>query len=301
MKKYGEVLFKKHEIFNTEIATSYSSNKKSIEVLEKEFLQHEQVDCPVTHHFSPGVYTREVKLPAGTLAIGHHQNFEHLNIFIKGRVAMRNEDGSFTELKAPMVFVGKPGRKIGYIYEDVIWLNVYTTNETDIEKLESHFLTKSDAFTESMDVNHAILRLKANVDHDDFAKMAKEVGVTVDKIWEQSNETSDLAELPWSGYKIKVGDSHIHGKGLIATGNIEAGELIAPARISGKRTIAGRYTNHSICPNAKMVRGMDEDIDLVAIKNISGCKGGLNGEEITIDYRESVRLTLEIGGKKCLE
>ena len=32
--------------------------------LESAFLKEEQVDCPVTHHFGPGVYIREVLLPA---------------------------------------------------------------------------------------------------------------------------------------------------------------------------------------------------------------------------------------------
>lgn len=274
--------------------TVVNLNQK-IETLEQEFMRHEQVDCPVTHHFAPGQYTREVKLPAGALVIGHHQNFEHLNVFVKGRVAMRNEDGTFTEMKAPMVFVGKPGRKIGFIYEDVVWLNVYVTKETDIEKLEAHFMTKSNAWLESATARDQVLLLQNAVDRKDFDRLVIELGMTKHQIRAQSQNPNDMIELPYGSYKFKVTKSKIEGEGLFATGDFEPGEVIAPARIKGDRTIAGRYTNHSLNPNAKMVRSSDSNIDLIAIKQIAGCHGGLDGEEITVNYRESVRLTMEIG------
>ena len=69
------------------------------------------------------------------------------------------------------------------------------------------------------------------------------------------------------------------------------GAVIAPARIAGKRTPAGRYTNHSAKPNAVMVQLPSGDIDLVASRHISGCAGGQLGEEITIDYRQALRLS----------
>lgn len=123
--------------------------KSKIEAVEKTMLAMPQVDCPVIHSFGPGTYIREVKIPSGVYAIGHHQNFEHINIFLKGRVSMLNDDGSFTELVAPMHFIGKPGRKVGYIHEEITWINVYPTTETDIEKLENHFVTKSATWLES--------------------------------------------------------------------------------------------------------------------------------------------------------
>lgn len=123
-------------------------DKQKIELVEGQFLDMPQVECPVVHSFGPNVYMRQVTIPAGTIAIGHHQNFEHVNIFVKGKVSMRNEDGSVTTLTAPMTFIGSPGRKIGYIHEEVVWINVYSTNETEIEKLEAHYLTKSETFLE---------------------------------------------------------------------------------------------------------------------------------------------------------
>ena len=105
--------------------------------MEEFMLAQEQVPCPVIHRFGPGVYMREVKIPAGTMAVGHHQNFEHMNIVLAGRVTILQDDGSTTEVVAPTMYVGKPGRKVGYIHEDLVWLNIYATTETDIDRLEA--------------------------------------------------------------------------------------------------------------------------------------------------------------------
>jgi len=69
------------------------------------------------------------------------------------------------------------------------------------------------------------------------------------------------------------------------------GDLIAPARIAGMRTPAGRYTNHSNTPNSAMILTACGDINLIALRDIEGCKGGDNGEEITIDYRQALALS----------
>jgi hypothetical protein len=116
---------------------------QQVEVLEHGFLQQEQQDCPVVHRFGPGIYIREVTIPAGTFSIGHYQKTTHLNNMVAGKVIMVGEDGSKTELVAPQTFVCGPGRKIGLILETMIWQNIYATNETDIEKLESMFLEKA--------------------------------------------------------------------------------------------------------------------------------------------------------------
>lgn len=269
------------------------TKEQALQVVEKTMLDMPQVDCPVIHRFGPGVYIREVTIPADTFAIGHHQNFEHMNVMLKGRVTVLNDDGSTSELVAPMMFVGKPGRKIGYIHEDVVWLNVYATAETDVETLENTFITKSSTWLESQAAKNGLALLKSTVDADDFQNVLDEFGFTAEQAREQAENEADMIDLPFGGYKIKVDSSAIEGKGLFATAAIGPGELVAPARIGGKRTIAGRYTNHSVSPNAQMVMLDNGDISLVAIKQISGCRGGENGEEITINYREALRLQIK--------
>lgn len=266
--------------------------EEKVQILEKEFLKEEQVDCPVVHRFGPGIYIREVTIPAGAFSIGHYQTTEHLNIMLAGRVTMVNEDGSKTELQAPQVFVSKPGRKIGYIHEKMVWQNVYATDETDVEKLEAMFLRKSITWQESQKSQELLLTLDHSTDIADYYLAIAEFGFDHETVRKQTENLEDQIPMLFGNYKMMVANSKIDGKGVFATANIEPGEIIAPARIDGKRTPAGRYTNHAKNINAIMVLRDNGNIDLVAKKAIKGCHGGNLGEEITIDYRQALSLAI---------
>jgi len=264
---------------------------ENVEKAEVAMLEMEQAECSVVHRFGPGICIREVSIPAGTLAIGHHQNFEHTNIMLKGHVTILNDDGSTTEMDAtesPIFYIGKPGRKIGYIHTDMVWQNIYATEETDIDAIEDHFVTKSDGWQASIEQNKGLLKLQHMTDTNDYQVMLDELGIT-----DESLRTDKEIKLPCGGYKIKISDSEIEGKGLFATAPISVGEKIADALIYGVQTIAYRYANHSKTPNAKMVSRVNNNIYLEAIRDISGCHGGFDGEEITVDYRDSLTLLKE--------
>lgn len=266
--------------------------EEKVQTLEKHFLNEKQADCPVTHIFAPNIYIRQVAIPAGTFSIGHYQTTEHLNIMLKGRVTMVNEDGSHSELVAPQTFVAKPGRKIGYIHEDMVWQNVYSTNETDVEKLEAMFLHKSITWQEHQKSQELLLTLDHSSDVADYYLAIAEYGFDHETVRKQTENLEDQIPMPFGDYKIMIADSKIDGKGIFATGNIAEGEVIAPARIDGKRTPVGRYTNHSKNINAIMVLRDNGNIDLVAKKAITGCQGGNLGQEITIDYRQAISLAI---------
>lgn len=275
---------------------------EKVNSLQSFMLEQPQVKCEVFHRFAPGIYVREVSVPAGTLAIGHWQKTEHLNIMLKGRVTVLNDDGTTNELVAPMIFVGKPGRKVGYIHEDMVWQNIYATTETDVEKLEATYLDKDAVWDEHLQQT-AMKLLPPVTEREDYQRVLAEFGVTEEFARAESEREDNMTDLPYGSYKVKVGNSNIEGKGLMATADIQPGEIIAPARIGDKRTIAGRYTNHSPVPNARPVRNGQSGIDLIALREISGCHGGHDGEEITIDYRESLRLAIQINqeGVTCQE
>jgi hypothetical protein len=266
--------------------------EQKIQILEAEFLKQPQADCPVVHRFGPGIYIREVTIPADTFSIGHRQTTTHLNIMLAGRVTMVNEDGSHTELAAPQTFVTGPGRKIGYIHETMVWQNVYATDETDVEKLEAIFLDKSATWQESQKNQQLLLSFDHSEDVADYYAAIAEYGFDQETVQAQVQNLDDQIDMPYGNYKMMVAPSNIDGKGVFATGNIEAGEVIAPARIAGKRTPAGRFTNHAKKPNAKMILLDNGDVNLVAAMPIVGCKGGNLGEEITIDYRQALSLAI---------
>jgi hypothetical protein len=272
---------------------------KSINEIENKMLQLPQVDCPVRHIAGNGLYVRELFMPAGTLAIGHEQKTKHLNVFIKGKVMMLNQDGSSSILEAPKTFYAEPGRKIGYVLEDVIWQNIYPTNETDINALEDTYLNKSDEWKYNNALKMGMMKLEKESDRIDFNKMLDDVGYSKTQVEEMSENESDYLFI--NSEKVQISDSPIQGKGLFASSNFEENEIILIARKDGKRTQSGRFTNHSINPNAYMAGKENGDIYLIAKNKINGCKGGELGDEITIDYRQAVEETRRIGGLICLE
>lgn len=251
-----------------------------------------QAECPIIHHFGPGLYIREVSVKAGTLAVGHYQKFEHLNILLKGKVTIVKDGGERVELTAPMIFVAPPGSKVGYVHEDMVWLNIYSTNETDVNTLESTLLATASWWDNKIQISREEAHFARQDDRDDYLDCLKEFGYSEPQARAQAEDLSVMSDLPFSGYKVIVRPSSIEGSGLIATANIDLGEVIAPALLAGKKTIAGRYTNHAKQPNAKCVWLPNGDCNLVAIRKISGNRAGIDGEEITVDYREPLSKSL---------
>lgn len=269
-------------------------SESDMQRLEAAFLDLPQADCPITHRFAPGIYVREVKMPAGSYVIGHHHKTLHINIMLSGHLTLINEDGTKTEMHAPQTFIANTGRKIAYIHEDVIWQNIFATEERDVETLEDMFLDKSEAWLESKKFNQMLLSFDHSEDVADFYSAIEAFGFDADLVRSISENAEDQIPFPHGEYKVAVSKSQIEGLGLFATANIPQFEVIAPASIDGNRTPAGRFTNHSKNPNAMMFRMENGDIYLVGLRDIAGCKGGNIGEEITVDYRQAMAVT--IGG-----
>lgn len=97
----------------------------------------QQVECPLTHYFAPGIYVREIFMPADTNIIGKIHKTEHLNVVLQGRVAVIHEGGAFDVITAPYTFTSKAGvGKALYIYEDCVWQTIHATDLRDINALE---------------------------------------------------------------------------------------------------------------------------------------------------------------------
>ena len=206
---------------------------------------------------------------------------------IEGEVMMFNESGT-SKIKAPMMFVGQSGRKMGYILKDTVWLNVYSnpTNERNIDVLESMFLEKSDVW-EAKNIKED----NREDDVKDFDLMVLESGFDKETIEKQSKNEGDQIEMnEYFESKASVRDSNIHGIGLFATSSFHKGEMIGPARINGKRTIAGRYVNHAKMPNC-IFKKFGNDVFLFANEELKGCHGGDKGTELTVDYRQALELS----------
>lgn len=138
-----------HEIAVTsESQVASDELRRQVEEKEGEMLREEQVECPLTHMFAPGVYLRTVSMPAGIYVIGHQHKTKHFNIVHTGRARVLI-GGAIHEINAPAIFVSEPGvRKVLHILEDMEWSTIHPTDETDLAKLEELLIIKSPTFLE---------------------------------------------------------------------------------------------------------------------------------------------------------
>jgi len=116
------------------------STTQKVEAMLPELKAMPQVDCQEKHYFGPSLYIKEVTMPAGSIIIGKPHKVAHMCVMLQGKMILVAEDGSKKEVKAPLTFVGTPGRKVAYILETTVFQNIYATDETDIEKLENMFI-----------------------------------------------------------------------------------------------------------------------------------------------------------------
>lgn len=99
-------------------------------------------DFPVSHHFAPGVYARQMFLPKSNVIIGKIHKHAHLNILSKGKVAVSTE-GGLEEITAPATFTSYAGTKRAvHVIEDTIWTTIHVTNETNLDKIEDEVIAK---------------------------------------------------------------------------------------------------------------------------------------------------------------
>lgn len=102
-----------------------------------------QVDLPLKHTFTDGVYVREIFIPADTVLVGKIHRHAHLNYITKGKVTVLTKDG-LQDLEGPCTIYSSAGTKRAlYTHTDTIWTTVHAnpTNETDPIKLEDMTIT----------------------------------------------------------------------------------------------------------------------------------------------------------------
>ncbi len=225
---------------------------------------------PLFHSFSGGVYTREIHLPKGHVVIGAIHKFENMVYVLKGKLLVADEFG-INMIEAPAQFSSRPGvKRVAYILEDTVWVDIHHTDKTTVEEAEK------ELFTDSYDDLE-----------NDYLNMINAMGFSESEVRQISENIADLIDAPI--YGVSVRDSQIQGKGVFADRDFSAGEQIGAARKGDKRTLLGRYANHSFTPNAKP-ENADGEMIFIATTDIA------EGEEITVDYRAVRNQAIELDG-----
>lgn len=101
----------------------------------------DQREFDVQHTLIDGVYTRTLFIPKDSVLVGKIHLKECVNIVAKGDISVLTETG-MGRFKAGHVAVSGPGiQKVGYAHEDTVFINVFRTELTDIDKIEAEIAT----------------------------------------------------------------------------------------------------------------------------------------------------------------
>jgi len=91
----------------------------------------------IVHHFSDGLYAKQMIIPADTMILKHMHSFSHLSILAAGKVAvMRGDDAEI--IAAPACIEIKEGLVHGVkALTDCVWFCIHATDEKDASKVDN--------------------------------------------------------------------------------------------------------------------------------------------------------------------
>lgn len=260
--------------------------RERVRDLENAIKSHPQVEMDTTHYFLPGAYIRELIIPAGTMLVGRVHKTEHVSIMVEGEMTVVRETG-MERICAPFFHIGQPGTKrVGYAHRTSRWLTVHVIGSTDMQEIEEKEFEAEDSmfdFTTGKVANNGIMQARA-----DYFSLLDSVGISPEQAHQESRISIDRVTIDIAGMGLEIRPSPIDGVGVFTIKRRGIG-IIGPARISGNRTQLGRFINHSHTPNAEMIKQAD-DLFINCIRPMEP------GDEVTIDYRTSLRYRMEVAG-----
>jgi quercetin dioxygenase-like cupin family protein len=132
------------EAFIPERGLSQSELRQKVFELEDEIRKLPHVEFPERHYFAGGVYAREITIPAGSVLTGKIHKYAQINVLSKGEMTVTTEEGP-KRVRAPYTIVSPPGTKRAAIaHEECVWTTFHGTNETDLAKIEAHFIAQDE-------------------------------------------------------------------------------------------------------------------------------------------------------------
>lgn len=125
----------------TQVSKTVKDQIGNIATLAKVMATMPQMEAPVNHYFSDGVYVREIFMPKGMVIVGKIHKTKHLNIVQHGHCLVVTPTRKF-EVRGPVTFESHPGeQKVVYMLTDVLWSTVHVTESTDLAEIEEQVIS----------------------------------------------------------------------------------------------------------------------------------------------------------------
>lgn len=110
---------------------------KTVSELFEELNGRMDIDVGTVHHFSAGVYAKEMHLPAGFSAVSHAHAYDHMSILGKGIVDVTTDTDGTKRYVAPACLEVKAGvNHMITAIDDATWFCIHATDETDPDKID---------------------------------------------------------------------------------------------------------------------------------------------------------------------
>lgn len=89
------------------------------------------------HHFSDGLYAKQVRIPANHVVQSHSHKYSHLSVLAQGEVLVE-VDGTQTHHVAPACIEIAAGlHHRVFAITDAVWFCIHATSETDVDKVDA--------------------------------------------------------------------------------------------------------------------------------------------------------------------
>lgn len=112
--------------------------RPKVAALERELAQLPQLKPEMKHYWSPGIYAREIFLPAGCCVTGKIHRHAHLSIVL-GDITVSTEHGNERITGFQTVLAPAGVKRAVFTHADTWWTTIHQnpTNERDLAKLET--------------------------------------------------------------------------------------------------------------------------------------------------------------------
>lgn len=109
----------------------------AIDKLELELSKFPSAVMPLVHIFTPGLYVRQIEIPAGTILTSMRHKTEHPFVILSGVIDVQSENENI-RYEGPCIGVTHPGTKrVLYAQTDTVWITFHANPEdiVDIDQL----------------------------------------------------------------------------------------------------------------------------------------------------------------------
>lgn len=111
-------------------------NAETIDIVEEAILKFPQIEFPVVHRFTPGLYIRECFLPKNSLVTSVVHKKTHPYVVSQGDISVWVKNAPINRIIAPYTGITMAGtRRLLFAHEDTIWTTFHVTDELDPDKI----------------------------------------------------------------------------------------------------------------------------------------------------------------------